>query len=231
MSPSAPDHKSIYNEAALNYERLVSREDYQGNLLKAIQAVLPLQGIDVVETGAGTGRVTRLLAPYVHSIAAFDTSAHMLQIAADSLAAGGWHNWCTGVADHRALPVQDAGAGLCISGWSICYLVDWNRLAWKADVEKALAEMERVLKAGGMTILIETQGTGFTSPHAPDHLVEYYRFLAECGFQSSWFRTDYRFKNPREARQSSIFFFGEEMVQKIEGVILPECTGLWWKRK
>ena len=231
MSPSAPDHKSIYNEAALNYERLVSREDYQGNLLKAIQAVLPLQGITVVELGAGTGRVTRLLAPLVGSIAAFDTSAHMLQIAADSLMAGGWHNWRTGVADHRALPVEDVSADLCISGWSICYLVDWNRQAWKADVEKALAEMERVLKTGGMTILIETQGTGFTTPHAPDHLVEYLRFLEEHGFQSSWFRTDYRFKDPREARESSTFFFGEEMAQKIEGVILPECTGLWWKRK
>ena len=231
MSSSAPDHKSIYNEAALNYERLVNREDYQGNILKAIQGVLPLQGIDVVELGAGTGRVTRLLAPLVNSIAAFDSSAHMLQIAADSLAADGRHNWRTGVADNRALPVDDASADLCISGWSICYLVDWNRQAWKADVEQALAEMERMLKPGGTTILIETQGTGFTTPHAPDHLVEYYQYLAERGFQSSWFRTDYRFNNEQEAVESSVFFFGEGMAQKIEGVILPECTGLWWKRK
>jgi ubiquinone/menaquinone biosynthesis C-methylase UbiE len=231
MSTSTPDHKSIYNEAALNYERLVSREDHQGNILKAIQGVLPLQGIDVVELGAGTGRVTRLLAPLVNSIAAFDSSAHMLQIAADSLAAAGRHNWRTGVADHRALPVDNASVDLCISGWSICYLVDWNRQAWKADVEQALAEMERVLKPGGTTILIETQGTGFTSPHAPDHLVEYYQYLTERGFQSKWFRTDYRFNNEQEAVESSVFFFGEEVAQKIKGMILPECTGLWWKRK
>jgi len=36
------DHKTIYNEAASNYELLVSREDYQGNLLRAIRGVLLL---------------------------------------------------------------------------------------------------------------------------------------------------------------------------------------------
>ena len=133
-----PDHKAIYNEEAVNYERLVSREDFQGNILKAIQAVLPLQGIDVVETGAGTGRVTRLLAPFVRSISACDTSAHMLEIAADSLTKGGWHNWSTSVAEHRHLPTGDGCADLCISGWSVCYLVDWNRQGWKTDVAQAL---------------------------------------------------------------------------------------------
>jgi ubiquinone/menaquinone biosynthesis C-methylase UbiE len=225
-----PDHKAIYNQAALNYERLVSREDYEGNILKAIQVVLPLQGIDVVETGAGTGRVTRLLAPFARSIVAFDISEHMIALAAESLRAGGWSNWRTGVADHRHLPVEAGSADLVISGWSICYLVDWNRQSWKADVAEVLAEMHRLLRSGGWTVIIETQGTGFTTPHPPDHLVDYYRFLAEQGFESSWFRTDYHFANVEEANESSTFFFGSEMAQKIEGVILPECTGLWCKR-
>lgn len=225
------DHHAIYDQEAVNYERLVSREDTQGNLLKAIQEVLPLQGIDVVETGAGTGRVTRLLAPYVNSIAAFDTSEHMLRIAENSLSAGGWHNWRTAVADHRCLPAADSSADLCISGWSICYLVDWNRSAWQGEVEKALAELERILKPGGTMLLIETQGTGFTEPHAPDHLVGYYHYLKDHGFNSKWFRTDYRFDSEQEARESASFFFGEAMVGKIEGVFLPECTGMWWKKK
>ena len=225
------DHHSIYNEEAVNYEKLVSREDYQGNLLKAIQEVLPLQGIDVVETGAGTGRVTRLLVPYVNFVSSFDSSEHMLHLAEDSLSAGGWHNWRTGVADHRSLPVVDASADLCISGWSICYLVDWNRGVWQQEVDKALAELERILKPGGTLILIETQGTGFTEPHAPDHLMGYYQYLKDHGFNSKWFRTDYRFDSEQDARESARFFFGEEMVQKIKGVFLPECTGMWWKQK
>ena len=226
-----PDHKAIYTDSALNYDRLVSREDDQGNLLKAIKEVLPIDGLNVVETGAGTGRLTRLLAPYVGSIAAFDTSEPMLELAAASLSQAGLHNWRTGVADHRSLPVADASADLCLSGWSVCYLVDWNRQDWQKEVSKALAEMERVLVPGGWSILIETQGTGFTTPHPPDHLLAYFQFLNDQGFQSKWFRTDYRFKDAREAKELSVFFFGEEMAQKIEGVILPECTGLWCKQK
>jgi ubiquinone/menaquinone biosynthesis C-methylase UbiE len=226
-----PDHKTIYNEAAANYELLVSREDYQGNLLRAIRGVLLLAGIDVVETGAGTGRVTRLLAPLVNSIAAFDSSTHMLEVATGTLTAGGWHNWHTGVADHRHLPVEDASADLCIAGWSICYLVDWNRQDWKTPVDQALAEMERALKPGGSIVIIETQGTGFTTPHPPAHLVKYYQYLVALGFRDKWFRTDYRFASPQEALQSSTFFFGEEIARQIDGVILPECTGLWWRSK
>lgn len=224
-----PDHHSIYSQEAVNYERLVSQEDHLGNILKAIREVLPIEGIDVVETGAGTGRVTKLLAPFVRSIAAFDASEAMLHVAEDSLSAGGWKNWRTGVADHRSLPMENASADLCISGWSICYLVDWNRSGWKADVDQALAEMERILRPGGKIVIIETQGTGFTEPHAPDHLVDYYQYLKNAGFQSKWFRTDYAFKDEEEARELAVFFFGEEMVSKVEGKHLPECTGLWWK--
>ena len=54
---SEPDHPEIYRSQAEQYEALVSREDYRGNLLPAIQAVLPLEGMDVVELGAGTSRL------------------------------------------------------------------------------------------------------------------------------------------------------------------------------
>lgn len=223
------DHRTIYNEEAINYERLVSQEDYQGNILKTIASIKPLQGIDVVELGAGTGRVTRLLAPYVRSIKAFDASEHMLALAAASLKAGGWENWTLEVADNRSLPAADACADLSISGWSVCYLVDWNRENWREDVTKALREMARVLRPGGTIMLIETQGTGFTTPHPPEHLLGYYDFLQEQGFQFTWFRSDYRFTTEQDAVESSTFFFGKEMAEKIEGVILPECTGIWCK--
>ena len=52
-----PDHKAIYSEEAVNYERLVSHEDDQGNILRAIQQVVNPAGLDVADLGAGTGRV------------------------------------------------------------------------------------------------------------------------------------------------------------------------------
>ncbi len=225
-----PDHKQIYKQKADAYERLVSREDYHGNLLRSIRKVTPLEGINVAETGAGTGRLTCLLAPFVHSITAYDISPAMLKVARRKLKQTGLRNWKTGVADHRSLPAGDASADLVLSGWSLCYLADWNQGNWQDEVCKGLAEMERVCKPGGTLIIIETQGTGFETPHPPDHLASYFEFLGKQGYQFTWFRTDYQFESTEEAHELTAFFFGEELAAQFSSNLLPECTGLWWKR-
>ena len=61
-------------------------EDYEGNILKTLNVYLcPMQGAEVVEFGAGTGRLTRLLAPQVKHIRAFDEAQAMLDVAAQTL--------------------------------------------------------------------------------------------------------------------------------------------------
>ncbi len=228
-----PDHPEIYRSQAWKYEALVSREDYQRNLLPAIEKIIPLQDCDVIEMGAGTGRLTCQLAPKVRSIRAFDISQHMLEIAIGKLKQTNLTNWQAQTADHRGLPVDDHSADLVISGWSVCYIVVDHPQDWRSELEKVLVEIRRVLRPSGKTILIETLGTGFTQPTPPDHLVEYYAWLKENGFQSTWIRTDYRFESLEIARELSEFFFGKEMNQKIlqdsNGITLPECTGIWWK--
>lgn len=228
-----PDHKEVYKKEAGQYERLVAREDMDGNILQAIQKVLPLDHADVVETGAGTGRLTCLMAPVAHSLRAYDISAAMLEVARSRLDGMGMEQVSTTVADHRSLPVPDRCADLLISGWSVCYLVDWNREDWRVEVDKALQEFGRILRPGGRIILLETQGTGFETPHPPAHLVEYYAYLQAAGFSSDWFRTDYEFESVEEAVELSTFFFGTELGNQVLGSgsrILPECTGIWWKQ-
>jgi ubiquinone/menaquinone biosynthesis C-methylase UbiE len=228
-----PDHHSVYSHEAEQYERLVAREDYFGNIPNAIRKVTPPDGLDVVETGAGTGRLTCMLASYVKSFKAFDSSSAMLQVARSKLDGMGCQKVTTQVADHRSLPVPDQSADLLISGWSIGYLVDWNREAWPGEVEKAFQEMQRILRSGGWIVLLETQGTGFETPHPPQHLLEYYAYLQKVGFTSDWFRTDYRFESVREAVELSTFFFGTELGNQVltaNSPILPECTGIWWKQ-
>jgi ubiquinone/menaquinone biosynthesis C-methylase UbiE len=228
-----PDHQSVYSHEAEQYERLIVREDYFGNIWKGIQKIATLGGMDVVETGAGTGRLTCILAPHVKSLYAYDSSSAMLQVARSKLDEMGYLKVTTQTADHRSLPVPDQSADLLISGWSICYLVDWNRETWRDEVDKAFQEMYRILRPGGWIILLETQGTGFETPHPPAHLQEYYAYLQKVGFASDWFRTDYRFESVQEAVELSTFFFGIELgnqVLAINSPILPECTGIWWKR-
>jgi len=227
------DYEKIYNEQADEYERLVAHEDYQENIFAALERIKPLTGLDVVELGAGTGRLTCMLAPVVRTIRAFDISAHMLEVAAAKLSESGLRNWRTGVAEHRDLPVDDQSADLAISGWSICYTAIDYEETWQRELSRALDEMKRMLRPGGVVIILETLGTGYSTPTPPEIVQAYLAFLEEeAGFSTTWIRTDYLFESVEQAREVTGFFFGEEMVEniiiRIDQAILPECTGIWW---
>ncbi len=56
-----PSLEEIYARHGERYERLVSREDHEGNILAAIREIRPADGLDVVDLGAGTGRLSCLL--------------------------------------------------------------------------------------------------------------------------------------------------------------------------
>ena len=156
----------------------------------------------------------------------------MLRVCRDRLAASGLSNWSVDVADHRHIPAEDASADLVVSGWSVSYLASWGNEKWRANLEEWLAEMKRVLRPNSLIVLFESLGTGHESPFQLPHLANFYPWLDEVGFQNTWIRTDYKFESLEEAEQLSRFFFGEEMgdtVLKNNWVILPECTGVWWK--
>src|SRR5512142_2443728 len=189
---SDQQHK-IYKSESDQYEALVSREDYQANIPPAIDEIINVDGLDALDLGAGTGRLTLLLAPRLNSIRAFDLSAEMLRVCRERLLASGLSNWQMDVADHRLLPVPDHSADLVVSGWSVAYLVVWHPETWSAELEKWMNEMRRVLKPGGGIILFESLGTGNETPIQLERLKDYYPWLAEAGFQNKWIRTDYQF--------------------------------------
>ena len=229
------DYGRIYREQADEYERMVSREDYEGNIFAELNRIRPLAGLDVVELGAGTGRLTCMLAPVVKTIRAYDASGHMLAVAVAKLKRSGLQNWHTEVADHRKLPAADGIADLAIAGWSIVYTVVGYEETWRRELGMALVEMKRILRPGGTIVILETLGTGYETPMPPDELVAYYAFLEnEAGFSSTWIRTDYLFESLTQAQALTSFFFGEEMIEQVvreagqNHVILPECTGIWW---
>jgi ubiquinone/menaquinone biosynthesis C-methylase UbiE len=225
--------RKIYQSDAERYEALISREDHLGNIPRALDEIINVEGLDIVDLGAGTGRLTVMLAPRARSISSFDISDHMLDVTRSRLKALGLNNWRVEVADHRSVPPGDDSVDLVVSGWSVSYLAVWNPDSWRAELEKWLDEMKRILRPDRRIVLFESLGTGNESPIRLPHLENYYPWLDEMGFQNKWIRTDYQFDSLEEAIELAGFFFGEEMADQVRtrgSVILPECTGVWWRK-
>ncbi len=59
------------------------------------------------------------------------------------------------------------------------------------------------------------------------------RFLEdEYNFRSTWVRTDYQFDSVDEAVRQLDWFFGAELTDRVKDerwLVVPECTGIWWK--
>jgi ubiquinone/menaquinone biosynthesis C-methylase UbiE len=226
-----PTQEEIYKTEGDKYEALIAREDCQGNILKTLREITPLENRLVLDLGAGTGRLACLLAPSVMHVHAFDISEEMLRVCRDKFNASGQTNWQVDLADHRKLPVADQSADLVVSGWSVSYLAVWNPDTWKEELESWLGEMKRVLRPGSFIVLFESLGTGNESPIRLEHLKDFYPWLDQVGFKYKWIRTDYKFESLQEAEELSRFFFGDELGNKVvqnNWTILPECTGVWW---
>lgn len=225
--------REIYQSEGERYEALVSREDYQENIPRAIEEIINPDGLDIVDLGAGTGRLTLLLAPRAKSIRSFDLSAEMLRVCRQRLRASGLSNWKVSLADHRHLPVDAHAADLVVSGWSVSYLAVWNPEQAQRELDRWLMEMRRVLRKDGTIILFESLGTGNEAPTRLEHVESTYQWLDDHGFQNKWIRTDYQFESLDEAADLAGFFFGAEMAERVRekrSVILPECTGVWWQK-
>ncbi len=230
---SDEQQRKIYQTDGDRYEALIAREDYQGNIEKALDEIVRVEGLDALDLGAGTGRLAVMLAPRVKSIKAFDISSEMLRVCRQRLEASELSNWEVEVADHRQLPIPNSSADLVVSGWSVSYLAVWNPDTWRGELESWMNEMRRVIRPKGYIVLFESLGTGNESPLRLSHLENLYRWLDEVGFQNKAIRTDYKFESLAEAEELSRFFFGDELGEKVrqnEWVVLPECTGVWWVR-
>lgn len=223
--------RRVYANTPEVYESLIAREDVEGRLLPALRERAPLDG-DIVEFGAGTGRITRLLAPTARSLRAFDASPAMLALGRRRVPPR--PRLALVAAANHALPVASASADLALAGWTFGHATGWNPEGWETEIRGFLDEMQRVLRPGGSAIVIETLGTGRTEPESPNAaLAAYYRLLETLGFRRSWIRTDYRFASREEADRLCLAFFGTAFALEPEGTAwrLPECTGLWHRTR
>lgn len=221
----------IYREEAAAYHALVSAEDRDGVLLPSLAERVPLAGARVVEVGIGTARLGRQLVGAGARVLGLDLFRPMLEEARGHLqevvGEGSFH---LVEARSEEIPVADAWADLTVAGWVLGHQRGWNPGGWRSTVARALDEMERVTRPGGVIALFETQGTGVSRPQPPPGLEEVGEFFESRSFRGRTLRTDYQFASPEEAAEVCGFFFGDALVEKIlaEGWDrVPECTGFW----
>jgi SAM-dependent methyltransferase len=233
---SRDHYESFYAGRAADYERLIRCEDAGRQLLPAIEALITNAELDlasarVVEFGAGTGRLTRMVAPKVAHVAAFDASPAMIDVARAALRP--LENVSLGVAEHAALPARTGEADVALEGWAFAHAVSWHPTQWQAVVSTYLDEVSRVLRPGGVAILIETLGTGSFEAAPPSAgLAALYAWWESLGFSQIRIRTDYHFESIEEARALTQAFFRKDFDFEVAsaGVTLREHTGLWWRR-
>jgi len=224
------DAREIYEKHPQEYDDLVAAEDADGNLLPALRTIADLDGANVVEVGAGTGRLTSLMLSAGARVHATEVAAPMLEVARRKL--GDSPDLQLSVADARALPAPDAQADLGIAGWVFGHLRHWLPADWRTQIGDALDEMARTVRPGGQLVVIETLGTGRTEPEPPNaDLAEYFGWMeAERGFVRTTIRTDYAFASVDDAARVLGFFFGPakaELVSANGWARVPECTGIW----
>lgn len=226
--PASDAQRRVYDEQAEAYDALVSAEDADGELPRAL-LVHVQRGAVVADVGAGTGRITRVLGDVPSHVHLIERAAPMLDVARRRLAAGAtpcsFH-----LADATALPLDDASVDVAIAGWVFGHFRHWMPDGWRDEVEQALGELRRVVRPGGRTLVIETLGTGHATPRAHAALDEYFAFLEERGFSRTWIRTDYAFEDVATAARVCGAFFGEALVAKIREsgwARVPECTAVF----
>jgi len=229
-----PSMDEIYQSHGDQYDRLVSREDWQGNLSRLLNQILPPGLKTSLELGVGTGRVTKIYHAKVQELILADRSAHMLERARVNLSSVlqaklveyvtldnlGWQTFSGPQVD------------LLIEGWSFGHTVleGLESAEQNSDIMNQLIEgWSRHVKPRGYQVIIETMGSGVTEPQAPhDGLATFYRLLETLhGFTYHLVSTDYRFSTKEEAQEVMSFFFGDWILPAISGPQVPEFTGVW----
>jgi ubiquinone/menaquinone biosynthesis C-methylase UbiE len=218
----------IYANRAADYHRLVSAEDCDRKLAHLVASWVDAR-TNAIEVGAGTGRVTRMLAEGGARVLAYEASEAMLTVARAELA-DHRDRVELSVADARSLPCADGLADLAIAGWVFGHFRAWYPKRWHIEIARAVSELDRVTRSGGRLVIIETFGTMTDGPSPPGELLEYYAWLQAIGFERTVLSTDYLFSSPEEAAEIAGFFFGDAVGARVRAggsARIPEWTGVF----
>ncbi|WP_058912026.1 class I SAM-dependent methyltransferase [Entomohabitans teleogrylli] len=111
----------------------------------------PYANARLLDMGCGAGHASFTAAPRVAEVVAYDLSAQMLEVVTSAAREKGLHNIATRQGYAEALPFGGEEFDIVISRYSAHH---WH------DVGQALREVRRVLKPGGVFILMDVMSPG-----------------------------------------------------------------------
>jgi SAM-dependent methyltransferase len=164
--------------------------DRDGLVIAALDRALPSG--DVLDVGAGDGFTARRLATG-RRLTGLEPAAAMVRPA-------GGVRWVLGEAEH--LPFADESFHAAYATWAYFFSRDW-------DPTPGIAELDRVVRAGGALAIAENLGGDAFGALSDDDLSADPAFWRAQGFGCEPIETTFRFDDLEEARRLLGFFFGE----------------------
>ncbi len=141
-----------------------SADHATGSDLRRLAAILAARrGGRVLDLGCGGGHVSFTAAPFAAAVVAYDLSSEMLAAVRGEAAARGLDTIRTEQGPAERLPFADASFDVVATRYSAHH---WS------DLAAGLAGMRRVLKPGGLAVVIDTVSPGQAPHDAFLHAIE-----------------------------------------------------------
>ena len=230
-----PDYDALFANQAEKYDRFVTAEDFQGNLLQTLKQYGHLNREQAVaDLGTGTGRIAFLVAPIVRHVYGIEPVGGMRLVAESKKLRLGVKNIDFLPGEHKDIPLPDHSMDLIIEGWAFLKAFNSTYPEWRSEFDAIVPEMKRILRPHAAVILIETMGSLHIWDEVPARTVMLYDYFEkELGLNKSIIRTDYKFSSTDEAVDLGTFFFGDAIgaeIQQIGNAVVPEATAIWHGR-
>ncbi len=182
-SPNIWDSPEVYE-----LENLAS--DRAGVIDTTIDALHPLRGADVVDIGCGTGFHLPRFAALGARVVGVEPHLPLVHRARRRLTAGGEHTASVLAGDAEALPLADASVDVVHARWAYFF---------GAGCEPGLAEVARVLRPGGIAVVVDndvtrsTFGAWFRRAYPAYDPVAVQRFWDRHGFTTEHLTIEWTF--------------------------------------
>lgn len=197
MTPSA---KAIPFYGATN-QRLFEIErrcmDRDGIVIQFIDELLP-HGC-ILDMGAGNGFTAGHITREGRLVVAMEPDPRMIDLNRPLL-------WARGIA--QDMPFHDASFDAAYATWAYF-------LPGVADKARGLGELCRVVKAGGLIVIVDNAGDDEFSALSDKPISDNGAWYMHHGFRREVLVTSFRFDSVEEARELLSFYFGKRVGQNI----------------